>query len=154
MIVAELAPSIRQAMPADLDRLVEIDVEIFGMASFPRFVLRQYLDLFQEGFFVVERDGEILGYSVLGMEEGADTAWLLTTGLKRNSRGLGLGDALLRRSNDIARALGARRLKLTVSVDNAPAIQTYESKGFEIVSTEADYYDNGFSRHLMERAVD
>jgi ribosomal protein S18 acetylase RimI-like enzyme len=48
----------------------------------------------------------------------------------QNRRGLGVGEALLRRLLDTARAQGFRALSLSVRRNNHPAIKLYERNGF------------------------
>jgi N-acetylglutamate synthase-like GNAT family acetyltransferase len=69
-----------------------------------------------------------LGLANLGLR-GACT-WLGGVGVVPDRRGSGIGESLIRRLLDQARAADAREMVLEVIVENTPAIALYEKLGF------------------------
>lgn len=59
-------------------------------------------------------------------------------------RGTGLGKRLLARAEDRARALGLRKIRLTVNRGNAGSIAFYEHVGFEKTGTMAKDIGDGY----------
>jgi len=52
--------------------------------------------------------------------------------IKNTHQGKGLGTAILLHIGETEKAKGIRRVELTVSLDNAPAIRLYKKVGFDI----------------------
>ena len=65
-------------------------------------------------------------------------AQILSIAVRPAGRGLGLGKALAAAGLEHLRVVGARRVKLEVRPDNAPALRTYQGLGFQKVSSYDD----------------
>jgi ribosomal protein S18 acetylase RimI-like enzyme len=86
-----------------------------------------------EAFWVLERDGEIVGG--LGLHPAPDRGTaLLGMAVRADARGRGGGGALLDAALAHAEARGIV-LELEVFDDNEPAIALYRSRGFDVVET-------------------
>lgn len=86
----------------------------------------------------IARDGDdpvgfALGRAIAGESE------LLLLAVKRGRRGRGVGQALLRRFENISVERNARRLHLEVR-DGNPAVRLYEKAGFSEVGRRINYY--------------
>jgi ribosomal protein S18 acetylase RimI-like enzyme len=96
-----------------------------------------------EVLFVL-REGQVLGTCAL-RRESEDTFELCKMAVASESRGLGLGDVLMRAAIDTARERGARRVYLVSNTRLTPAIALYRKHGFLTtregpeVSQEAGY---------------
>jgi ribosomal protein S18 acetylase RimI-like enzyme len=87
-------------------------------------------------WLIIERDGEAIGR--LYLRETADDLHIIDIALLPDSRGRGLGGAILEDVLDQARGLGRA---VTIHVErNNPARSLYERLGFEVVE-EGDVYD-------------
>ena len=87
---------------------------------------------------VLERGDVLEGYGVLSF--GAGEAHVLNICIRPESRGRGLGRALLQRLIADARVLEAQRLLLEVRPSNTAAVHLYESLGFVQTGRRRDYY--------------
>jgi mycothiol synthase len=89
-----------------------------------------------ELWFVAEADAEVAGFAICREKEveGERIGWVSLVGVRPRRRGLGLGEALLRRSLDAFRARGLRRAALSVDSENTSgALRLYRKVGMEPV---------------------
>jgi ribosomal-protein-alanine N-acetyltransferase len=140
---------IRQARLADLTALHEVDEAVFGEFAYPLFVLRQFVDVHQRHFLVVDADPPLLGYVLAAYAARAEEAWLLGLGVQPDARTYGYGRALLERCLDRLRSDGATSVRLTVKPGNTAAIKLYESTGFKKTAYIPHYYGDGEGRYEM-----
>jgi ribosomal protein S18 acetylase RimI-like enzyme len=101
----------------------------------------QYLDwLSRDGYtlLVAERDGELIGYAMVSVNEGAatwdvgdPTAEIETLSVLESERGHGVGRALTDAAAGVATEAGARSVAVGVAHTNADAIRFYEREGYE-----------------------
>lgn len=90
----------------------------------------------------------IVGFA--GMWLMLDEAHITTIGVKRDLRGLGLGELLFATLLEIAMTLGARRVTLEVRVSNYPAQALYRKYGFHEEGIRRRYYsDNNEDALIM-----
>lgn len=165
-------PLLRRATLADLDRIIEIE-----RLSFPTPWPRDYLahHLGDDGFVVIEQDGRVVGYTVIGVkipsflarlerrtralltghepEELPPVGHILNIAVDPVFRRQGLGQRLLECALEYSRQLGASRVELEVRTGNETAIALYQKYGFEIRELLPCYYSNGEDAFLMVRAV-
>lgn len=102
---------------------------------------RQYLDwLGRDGYtlLVAERDGELIGYTLMSVNEGAPTwdvgdptAEIETLSVLESERGRGVGRALTEAAAEAATRAGAPSIAVGVGHTNVDAIRFYEREGFE-----------------------
>jgi mycothiol synthase len=92
------------------------------------------------GFFLAERDGEILGFhwtKMLASSPGAGEVYVI--GVVPGAQGIGLGKVLLDVGLEHLRGNGVRHVSLYVEADNTSAIGLYEQRGFAHVATDVQY---------------
>lgn len=144
--------SLRTATPADIPRMIELDIEGFS-ESLPPFVLRMFLDIAGKLAIVAEEGGRIIGYSLGALGPGTDSGWLLSAAVtaEYRAKGLGaqLGEELIRR----LAGLGAKTLFLTIRPDNVPMIKWCKRAGFEQIGDDPDYFGTGHRRLVMSKAA-
>ncbi len=102
---------------------------------------RQYLDwLSGDGYtlLLAERDGELIGYAMVSVNEGAatwdvgdETAEIETLSVLESERGRGVGRALAKAAAATAAKAGAGAVAVGVAHTNEDAIRFYEREGFE-----------------------
>lgn len=90
------------------------------------------------GGWVIERNGEIHGYSV--MMAGGGEAHVLNLCVKPESRGQGLGRLMMEHILAQASRLKADTLLLEVRPSNQAAIHLYHSMGFSELGVRKGYY--------------
>lgn len=90
----------------------------------------------------------VVGFA--GMWLMLDEAHVTTIGVKRDLRGMGLGELLFATLLDIAMNMGARRATLEVRVTNLSAQALYRKYGFREEGTRRRYYsDNNEDALIM-----
>lgn len=131
--------SIRYARPEDIDRLEALEELCFSV-PWTRPILERQLAS-EAGVYVVAEDenGDILGYG--GMSYVLDECYIFNVAVDPTHRGMGLGETLVSRLIDEARALDMSFISLEVRVGNSPAIALYEKHGFRTVGIRKNYYE-------------
>jgi ribosomal-protein-alanine N-acetyltransferase len=146
--------AIRQATRADLLDVFGIEKEVFDQpwpySAFERQVGTPAF-LVSETGGPVAANGEITGYVV------ADTipnhrqplGHVKDIAVHPDSRGEGIGAALLRRSLSALAGQGVRSVKLEVRRSNDAAMNLYEKHGFEYLRTLPQYYSDGEDAYVL-----
>ncbi|WP_425551301.1 mycothiol synthase [Actinoallomurus vinaceus] len=91
-----------------------------------------------EGFFLAERDGELIGFHWTKVHEGG-IGEVYVVGVDPAAQGLGLGRALTLAGLHHLKAQGLPTVMLYADESNTPAISLYERLGFEHFATDAMY---------------
>lgn len=73
--------------------------------------------------------------TIQGIASGRDAGSIQNVGVTPDSRGIGLGRALIVKALHGFRSFGARRVYLEATAENAPAVELYRSVGFRLVRT-------------------
>ena len=145
------APSPDEA-EAMLRAYVQIAEECAYVANYPeeiRYTVeteRDYLDdslsAPNSAMIVAEVDGELAGNCQIVFKRTQKTRHRASVmiGLKRAYQRLGIGSAMFRAMEQIARARGARQLELDCIEGNEPALGLYHKMGFEEVGRLPDAY--------------
>ena len=116
--------AIIEAYKDELEQISQLGKDLFGGMIYPSFVLRQFYNIMPEMMLVALRGrGEIIGYTVGGLQTEEKKGWILSLGTKSNLRGLGIGYALADRFINELRSKGVDDIYLTVHPKNKPVIQ-------------------------------
>lgn len=132
----QLAVTYRPMQDEDLDAVMAIEPKIY---SHP-WSRGNFADSLKSGYscWVVELDGELIGYGALMMV--LDEAHLLNLSIAGPYQGRGLGRELLAHFIEVARRYGGQMMFLEVRPSNTAAIGLYESMGFNEFSVRKGYY--------------
>jgi ribosomal-protein-alanine N-acetyltransferase len=134
--------TIRNYRPEDFPALCEIDRLCFppGIAYSAEDIA---MSLLQAGVFVVvgEQGGEIAGF-LLGQNRRGGRTHIITIDVLEPHRRSGFGTLLLEEAHGRARAAGAQRVVLEVSVENAPAQAFYRKHGYQVSRRLKRYYQD------------
>jgi GNAT superfamily N-acetyltransferase len=84
--------------------------------------------------FVAELDGRPAGLLTFRIDEGDCEVVTLDTLVP----GHGIGTVQLRAATDLARSRGCRRIWLTTTNDNLPALRFYQRRGWDLVAVHRD----------------
>jgi ribosomal-protein-alanine N-acetyltransferase len=136
---------LRPADTADVAALARIEAATFSDA-WPVASFRSLLRASTTRMTVAERDGEVLGYSVV-IQVG-DQAELANIAVTESARGQGVGARLLRALLDGAKTEGVQSMYLEVRESNAAARALYAAHGFTPAGRRRRYY-----RHPDEDAL-
>ena len=167
-------PSVRDARPADLDALVQLELSCFPAED--AFSRRQYRGLLanpRASVRVIRQGGAVVASAVLLRRGSAvrkpvrprttrepglpsrprppHSARLYSIAVSPDCRGQGLGQKLLADVIRLCRSEGVRRLHLEVRFANEAAIALYRKFGFEIDRHLPHYY--GHRQHGVKMAV-
>jgi len=117
---------------------------------------------FPETFMVAEENGEVVGYIMCRMEVGLSNfgfsglmkkGHIVSVAVLPQYRRKGIGEALVNKAVDGMRLYNAKQCFLEVRVTNTPAINLYETLGFEITRTIHGYYSDGESAYVMSKKL-
>jgi ribosomal protein S18 acetylase RimI-like enzyme len=106
-------------------------------------------------YYLIVCDGVAVGYLAVVPEPESPTLLLSKIYVRKQSRGLGIGESALRLAEDICRKQSLRAIRLTVNKHNVRAIRWYEHRGF--INSGATVRDIGggflMDDFLMEKTV-
>lgn len=126
----------RRMTVADLDTVIAIENEVY---TYP-WTLGNFNDALRAGYhcWVMERGGEIVGYSVIMIATGE--AHLLNLSIAANWQRRGLGREMLDFLLKLARDFSAHKVFLEVRPSNIAGRNLYASAGFSEIATRRGYY--------------
>ncbi|MFN3384563.1 MAG: ribosomal protein S18-alanine N-acetyltransferase [Archaeoglobaceae archaeon] len=137
---------IREYSIRDFNEVLEIDREVFNPRN-PSFDMFVYLTYCNE-ILVADIGNKIAGY-VVTMDVDKFTGKIVSIAVKKEFRGHGIGEALLREAIERLRAIGKTKIALEVRVSNKPAQELYKKLGFRTVETIPGYYSDGEDAYYM-----
>ncbi len=130
---------IRNFRPSDLGRVYDIEKKSFTDPYHVLFLINLY-DLYPDGFFVAEKNGIVVGYTISRKVE--DFGHVLAIAVASEHRMQGIGKVLMERLVQHFNSQGAKKVWLEVRVSNKDAISFYEKIGFNKVKTIKEYYSD------------
>ncbi|WP_029068910.1 ribosomal protein S18-alanine N-acetyltransferase [Jonesia quinghaiensis] len=139
---------LRPMTSRDLDRIVELEGQLFGSSAWSYGMLADELGALGRWYIVADLDvkDEAGGDTVIGYAGSwfdGDVSQIMTIGVSPQYQRLSLGTMLLDALINRARQVHAGAILLEVAVNNAAAISLYERHGFERISTRRRYYQPG-----------
>ncbi|WP_053361400.1 ribosomal protein S18-alanine N-acetyltransferase [Bacillus sp. FJAT-27251] len=137
----------RQMEIDDIDKIHEIESKSFAT---PWSREAFYNELTKNRFAlytVIEHGREVAGYC--GAWIIVDEAHITNIALLPEFRGMGLGEALMRKVMEIARKMGVRTMTLEVRVSNDRAQSLYRKLGFQDGAIRKRYYTDNMEDALV-----
>lgn len=133
---------LRRALAQDIDGLQLLE------ASFPgdrlrRSALLRFVRSASADVWVAEDDGVVVGDAVVLYRRGFAAARLYSVVVDPARRGRGVGAALLAHAEREAIARGCVAMRLEVRGDNHAAQRLYAARGYEVVGSTDDFYEDG-----------
>ena len=134
----------------DLDKVYEIERRLFPN-PWPRYFFEKDLQSNNTLAFVVENNGEIVGYSLGSCAELQlhITNIAVTAGFQRQ----GIGQNLLSEMERIAIERGCTFAYLEVRMNNSAAINMYRNAGYSILNVSKRYYIDGDDAYVMHKEL-
>lgn len=142
--------------PEDFPLLYAIEEVCFQIPlRFGRRYMKQLVSRADAATWIAEENGRLAGFAIVQWEReaGEGIAYLQTIEVLPDARGLGVGAALLARSEEAARAAGAARIWLHVDEENAGAIRMYERHGYVFDGRHENYYPHGHAALIAEKVL-
>lgn len=134
--------TIRTALASDIPAVHRIEQASFSdpwsEASFRSLIGHPFVRGSVAELVSAEDAGRLVGYCFATIAAGE--AELLNVAVTPDSKGKGIGGALLDDLMDAAAFAGVKEIYLEVRESNAPAIALYEGRGFQRISVRAGYY--------------
>lgn len=140
---------IRKFLPADLERILEIE-----KVSFPQKVafLRQHFEkLYQEypeGFIVAESDKNVVGY-ILGDSSGE----IISIAVDPDYRQIGIGQSLANALINHYTEKGIKELQIYVRIENQAGVSFWQNLDFKVEKIIKNYYSNGDDAFLLKKKI-
>src|SRR5690606_10110198 len=134
---------VRRAVDYDLPNLIALENRVFSSDRLTARQWKQHLESDTAQVFVASIDREVIGASVIFFRRGSDIARIYSLAVAAESRGLGVGDALLDASEQSAHAHHCTRVRLEVRRDNPQAQRLYARRGYSEIGERAAYYEDG-----------
>ena len=142
--------TVRQVKKSEIEKVYELEKNIFQPINYPQFVLKQFYDLMPELFLVaVNEHDEIIGYTQGGINFAKKEGWILSLATKKSERGRGIGRKLSERVIELLKTKRANSIYLTVHPDNLPAVELYQKLSFKSHEKVMNYYGDGEPRLVM-----
>lgn len=129
---------IRRMRETDLSGAAELERQYFSI-PWSKKQLQESLENPDYLFLVLETDGEIAGYA--GLVQVMDEGDITNVVLAEESRGMGLGKALVRALMKEGQKRGIREFTLEVRASNTCAIHVYEELGFVKEGIRKRFYE-------------
>lgn len=150
---------IRPFCPEDLDRLKEITAICFDGVSIDRNIEEKFGPIGEQdwrfrklrhidadvagdharGVFVVEEDGQVLGYITTRLDRDSRIGWIPNLAVDPATQGRGLGRQLMEHALEYLRAEGMEAAKIETLEQNPVGSQFYPDMGFEEVGRQIHY---------------
>ena len=132
---------IRRATLDDLDRIMELEREIFPDDAWTSELMAEGLASAYGHYIVAENDEEtVVGYAGAYHLPGDDSADIHSLAVAEAHRGSGVGGRLFDELVAWCVSDGAIRVLLEVRADNPAAQNLYVSRGFSTIAVREGYY--------------
>ncbi|MEE6274396.1 ribosomal protein S18-alanine N-acetyltransferase [Georgenia wangjunii] len=129
---------LRPLETGDLDRVMELEAELFGPGAWSHGAYVEELRAADRRYVAaLDPAGTVVGYAGIAL---ADEASVMTVGVAGTHRRRGIGRLLLERLLEHARAARAREVFLEVRASDTGAQRLYAGAGFEPIGVRKRYY--------------
>ena len=146
---------VRRAESSDLDDLVMLEERTFDSDRMSRAQYRRHLDSDSALVLVASANHRnFLGTAVVFFRKRSRVARLYSLATQPETRGKGVGTALVEAVEAAARQRRCRALLLEVRTDNHGAIRHYERLGYRRIGPLEQYYQDGAHGWRYEKLLD
>ena len=135
----------------DLKKIYEIETSSF-VHPYSALSLFSLIMLHSDTSLVAEVNGEVVGFAIAAKEVGKKLH-LLNFAVHPKYRRMGIGSALLRSLEKLAKKKGVKEIYLEVEEDNFAAISLYEKMGFKKKKIIKKYYPWGKDAVVMVKEL-
>jgi predicted GNAT superfamily acetyltransferase len=125
--------TIRNAEPADYDRVSPLVDDWWGGRQMRALLPRLFFEHFRETSFVAEEDGELVGFLNGFLSQSfPDEAYIHFVGVRPDRRGSGLARELYERFFAVARANGRSLVRCVTAPVNEGSLAFHHALGFDV----------------------
>lgn len=133
----------------DLPKIIEIEkLSFLKREAFSEDFFKKCQKEHPDGFFVAEKENEVVGYIIGRPIEKIGE--IISLAVKPKERKKGIGKALIEFLLKKFKEIGIEKIFLHVRTKNKIAIYLYKKLNFKIQKEIKNYYKNGDSAYLME----
>lgn len=126
-----------------LEEVVKLDLHQFSRPWKREDWSKVLLDSNKALFALIDREGNLLGFSLWQLSAGDELAHLLKIHVEQAQRRKGYGSILLNKSESSLLTQGFQKFYLEVEKGNIPAIELYQHLNYAVVHSKIGYYDDG-----------
>lgn len=141
---------LRKAKPQDLDSMLKIEQESFGIDAFNKSQIRYLVNRANSECLVCEIENKIVASMILLRRKNSSVLRLYSLVVSPGYRGLGIARVLLDNATKIAIDNNMNAIVLEVRIDNIPAIKLYEKNGYSKIKILPNYYKDGSNGLRMQ----
>jgi [ribosomal protein S18]-alanine N-acetyltransferase len=153
-VTAKSSVSVRRSRPTDLDRLSELEVQVFSVNRMSRRSLRWLLASPSAEVLIAEASVEFAGAAVVLFRANSKIARLYSLAVVPRLSGRGIGSALIAAVEKAARCRKCRFVRLEVHEKNHGAIVCYQKAGYQQFDRHHEYYeDKGHALRFEKRIL-
>lgn len=132
--------NIRAALEDDLEAIMQIEESSFGSTAWPIDSMQSELAAgFDRHYFVAEHGEQMVGYAGCSAIPNAH-ADVMTIAVAHEHRGKKIGEALMQKLLEVAKAKHCTEMFLEVRADNEVAQKLYRKLGFVQIDLRRAYY--------------
>jgi [ribosomal protein S18]-alanine N-acetyltransferase len=144
--------SVRCSRPTDLDRLSDLENQVFSINRMSRRSLRRLLASPSADVLVAEAQAEFAGAAVVLFRANSKVARLYSLAVVPRLSGRGIGSVLMVAVEKAARSRKCRFVRLEVHEKNHGAIVCYRKAGYQQFDRHHEYYeDKGHALRFEKR---
>ena len=141
------------ATPYDLQRLTELEEQLFSSDRISRRQFRYLLTRANSIVVKAESVETLLGYMVLLKRKNSRNLRIYSIGVATHARNQGMAGKLLNYVEEMARHHQRNRLILEVCIHNESAIRLYKNVGFIEYDRKTNYYEDGCTALLLHKII-
>ena len=143
---------LREAGPEDLEAVVSLERELFGVDAWPdQSVLEELTGPRRHAVVACARDGSVVGYAVTSLS--GEVVDLQRIAVAPAHRRRGVARRLLDEVRRSARTEGADQMLLEVGASNAAALAFYACEGFTQIDRRPRYYRDGTDALVLQGSL-
>lgn len=150
----------RQAIPADLEALVQLENTCFANDRLSRRSFKRWLAAPHGIFWVAQvqspessEQGSLAGYGLVWCHRGTRLARLYSLAVCENYRGRGIARHLIAQLEELVVNAGYLVLRLEVAEHNANAIALYQSLGYRVFGEYCEYYQDKTNALRLQKNI-
>ncbi|WP_018232565.1 GNAT family N-acetyltransferase/peptidase C39 family protein [Thioalkalivibrio thiocyanodenitrificans] len=144
---------IRPAQVSDIPALVALEERCFEIDRLSRRQFRYMLTKANAHVLVSDRAGALNGYVLLLFSRGTSMARLYSIAVERDTRGQGIGQALVEAAEEAARDRDCAYLRLEIRKDNTASIALFSRLGYKPFGEYGDYYEDHMDAWRYEKSL-
>lgn len=143
----------RQAIPDDLQALIDLEQQSFKIDRLSRRSLRRWISAEHSILLVAEIDNRLVGYGLVWLHKGTRLARIYSLAVAKEMRGKGIAAELIAGMESSSRKRGHFFMRLEVSKKNTSAISLYEKYGYRVFGEYNDYYEDHSDALRMQKLI-